>query len=319
MLQFENALAFAQAEIGIISAGAADAIKIAMTDVKLGMQRLAHGISRDGMAVPELVRQLRAAVGDVHGMHLHFGSTSQDVIDSSLNMRAKQAFAIFDFRLDATAKNLLQLSAQFGNNGLMAHTRMQRALPIKVQNRIDDWLHGLNEARAKAAVCQFPVQFGGPVGTLSQFGDKGQAIKAALARRLNLDYVEQNWHSERGVVVSIADACAHITGALGKLGIDACLMAQSERAEITLTGSGTSSAMHHKQNPVKAEALVTLARFNATLISGMHQSMVHEQERSGAAWTLEWMLLPQMIVAAGAATRTANELLDSITGMGDRS
>ena len=92
-------------------------------------------------------------------------------------------------------------------------------------------------------------------------------------------------------------------------------MAQ-DGGEIVLSGGGASSAMAHKQNPVSAEALVTLARFNATALAGLHQSLVHEQERSGSAWTLEWMLLPQMAVAAGSATRLAGSVVRSIEDMG---
>jgi 3-carboxy-cis,cis-muconate cycloisomerase len=100
---------------------------------------------------------------------------------------------------------------------------------------------------------------------------------------------------------------------LGKLGQDIALLAQSEVGEVRLSSGGGSSAMPHKVNPVGAETLVALARFNATLVAGMHQSLVHENERSGAAWTLEWMLLPQMAVAAGAALRTADALLRSVS------
>ena len=90
-------------------------------------------------------------------------------------------------------------------------------------------------------------------------------------------------------------------------------MAQSEIAEVKLASGGGSSAMPHKVNPVGAEILVTLARFNATLVAGMHQSLVHENERSGSAWTLEWLLLPQMIVATGAALRTADALVGALS------
>ena len=316
MLNFETALAVAQADAGFIPAAAAQVIAKSISGFKPNLQQLAIGIKRDGMVVPELIRQLRRAIGEVHADHLHFGATSQDLIDTSLSLRAKRAFVLFHARLNMITNSLVKLGTRFGSNGLMGRTRMQRAVPINVQNRIDDWLQGVNQAQAKAALCRFPIQFGGPVGTLAEFGNRGQALKAAVAKQLNMDCAPQNWHSARGIIVVMAEACSHITGILGKLGIDVCLMAQNELAEIALEDSGTSSAMHHKRNPVKAEALVTLARFNATLISGMHQALVHEQERSGAAWALEWMILPQMIVAAGAATRTANELLGSITAMG---
>jgi 3-carboxy-cis,cis-muconate cycloisomerase len=160
------------------------------------------------------------------------------------------------------------------------------------------------------------LQFGGPIGVLNEFGDQAQALKSEMSECLVLEARPQNWHSNRAPIVALANACSLITGVLGKMGADCCLMAQNELAEIELSSGGTSSAMHHKKNPVQAEALVTLARFNATLVSGLHQSLVHEQERSGAAWTLEWVLLPQMILAAGASTRISGELVDSITAMG---
>jgi 3-carboxy-cis,cis-muconate cycloisomerase len=134
-----------------------------------------------------------------------------------------------------------------------------------------------------------------------------------MAQRLNLGLVPRARHSERDGQVELADWLSLVTGSLGKIGADVALAAQSEVGEIRLKSGGGSSAMPHKVNPVGAEALVTLARFNATLVSGMHQALVHENERSGVAWTLEWMLLPQMAVAAGASLRTAIGLLHQIS------
>ncbi|TIW46444.1 MAG: 3-carboxy-cis,cis-muconate cycloisomerase, partial [Mesorhizobium sp.] len=102
---------------------------------------------------------------------------------------------------------------------------------------------------------------------------------------------------------------------LGKFGHDIALMGQAG-TDIKLSAGGGSSAMPHKQNPVKAEALVALARFNATQLAGMHQALVHEQERSGAAWTLEWLILPQMVVATAGALRLAAELAGQIESLG---
>jgi 3-carboxy-cis,cis-muconate cycloisomerase len=158
------------------------------------------------------------------------------------------------------------------------------------------------------------VQFGGAAGTLEKLGDKGPAVRAALAAKLGLGDAPQ-WHSQRDALAEFASLLSLITGSLGKFGQDVALMAQAG-SEITLSGGGGSSAMPHKQNPVKAEALVALARFNATQLSGMHQALVHEQERSGAAWTLEWLLLPQMAVATAAALRLAAELAGQIESLG---
>jgi 3-carboxy-cis,cis-muconate cycloisomerase len=133
-----------------------------------------------------------------------------------------------------------------------------------------------------------------------------------MADALGLAAVPHPRHSERDGVVVLADWLSLVTGGLGKMGADIALMAQSEVGEIRIKSGGGSSAMPHKVNPVGAEILVTLARFNATLVSGIHQALVHENERSGSAWTLEWMLLPQMAVAVGAALRTAGALLRQV-------
>jgi 3-carboxy-cis,cis-muconate cycloisomerase len=156
------------------------------------------------------------------------------------------------------------------------------------------------------------LHFGGAVGSLDKLGDKGVGVARRLATKLGLRAILRARHSERDGQAALASWLSLVTGALGKMGQDIALMAQTEMGEIRLaSGGGGSSALPHKVNPVGAEMLVTLARFNATMVSGMHQSLVHENERSGAAWTLEWMLLPQMVVATGAATRTAKALLES--------
>ena len=139
-------------------------------------------------------------------------------------------------------------------------------------------------------------------------------MRAALADQLGLADAAQ-WQSQREGMLALAGLLAAITGSLGKAGQDIALMAD-RGGEIALSGGGGSSAMPHKQNPVAAEALVTLARFTAVQLGGMGQAVVHEQERSGAAWTLEWLLLPQMAVATGAALRLAGTLFASIENMG---
>ncbi|TIW68692.1 MAG: 3-carboxy-cis,cis-muconate cycloisomerase, partial [Mesorhizobium sp.] len=158
------------------------------------------------------------------------------------------------------------------------------------------------------------VQFGGAAGTLDRLGDKAAPVRAALAAKLGLGDAAQ-WHSQRDALADFAGWLSLVTGSLGKFGQDIALMAQGGM-DIKLSAGGGSSAMPHKQNPVKAEALVALARFNATQLAGMHQALVHEQERSGAAWTLEWLILPQMVVATAGALRLAAELAGQIESLG---
>ena len=142
----------------------------------------------------------------------------------------------------------------------------------------------------------------------SSFGSKGDLVAKFLAQKLDLG-LAPSWHSGRDPIVAFGSLLSLISGSLGKIGADVALLAQNEVGAITLAGGGGSSAMAHKSNPVKAEVLVSLARFNAGLAGALHQALVHENERSGAAWTLEWLVLPQMLAATGAGLRLAREML----------
>ena len=156
------------------------------------------------------------------------------------------------------------------------------------------------------------IQFGGAVGVRGGLEGRGDAIAADLARLLELNN-GPCWQVERDCLAEFAGWLSLVSGALGKIGQDVAILAQNEISEVKLAGGGASSAMAHKSNPVGAEILVTLARFNATLLAAQHQSLIHENERSGAAWTLEWMTLPRMAVATGAGLRLAKALIASLT------
>lgn len=315
MLRFEVALAEVQASLAIIPAAAAEAITTAGTNFRPDMAELAAGTRRDGMVVPAWVDALRRHVGEPHGPHVHFGSTSQDVLDTSLVLRLRPVLDILAARLTAIEARLDDLARNHGRQPTMARTRMQRALPIAWGDRIAAWRaplarhkNRLTELRPRLLI----LQFGGPVGTLDKFGNQGPALAAALGEALDLPAPDLCWHSARDNLAELAGWLSMLTGSLGKIGQDVAMLAQNEIGEVTMPGGGKSSAMHHKNNPVAAEILVTLARFNATQLSAMHQALVHEQERSGAAWTLEWMILPQMAAATGAALTHGMALLEKM-------
>ena len=319
MVRFEVALAQAGASHGVIPAEAAQAIIKTLEGFEPDVRAIGMATARDGVVVPELVRQMRSAIGEPHSAHLHFGATSQDLIDTSLIMRIKGLCDLLESRLVQAESELERLEAAFGNNALMARTRMQAAIPVTVADRIAAWQQPLSGHRARLAELRprlLCLQFGGAAGTLDKLHDKAVPVAGELAKLLGLNAPVRNWQTDRSAIAEFANWLSLVTGALGKIGQDMALMAQNGIDEIALSATGTSSAMPHKQNPVLAETLVTLARFNATQLAGMHHALVHEQERSGAAWTLEWMLLPQMCVAAGAATRNAIALLGAIERIG---
>ncbi|TIP05352.1 MAG: 3-carboxy-cis,cis-muconate cycloisomerase [Mesorhizobium sp.] len=317
MLTFERALAEAEAEHGVIPRDAAAAIVKALASFRPDTAKLRAGVARDGVVVPELVGQVKAAVGAPHDASVHFGATSQDVVDTSLVLRLRQAIDHIGLLLGENVVRLTGLELEFGERQFMAMTRMQPAIPITVTNRTASWRAPLERHQQRLAEISgglLALQFGGAAGTLEKLGDKAAAVRAALAGKLGLTDAPQ-WHSQRDALAEFASWLSLVTGSLGKFGQDVALMAQ-RGAEIKLSGGGGSSAMPHKQNPVKAEALVALARFNAVQVSGMHQALVHEQERSGAGWTLEWLILPQMVVATAAALRLAAELTAQIESLG---
>jgi 3-carboxy-cis,cis-muconate cycloisomerase len=312
MLTFEAMLAKAQASLGLVAEAAAERIALAVAAAAHETPDCASAVARDGVAVPGLISALRARLDPEAAAALHFGATSQDAIDTSLMLRAKPAIAGILRQLEQAQKRLNALNSAYGARPLMGRTRMQRAIPITVGDRLKVWQIGLEKASVKLRGLTFPLQLGGPAGTLEAIGASGPLLREALASLLGLACPEHCWHTQRGAVLEIGDACSQTATTTGKIGADIALMAQNELAEVKLSGGGRSSAMAHKQNPVKAEILVALARFVAALASGLHVAAVHEQERSGTSWTLEWFVLPQMIVAAAAAARQCTELLESI-------
>lgn len=316
MLHFEVALAGAEEAEGLIPAGSAARIGAAADAFSADLVALNEATARDGVVVPGLLAQLRKGLDAEAAKALHFGATSQDVIDTSFAMRAVAVLDLIGERLASVIAHLDRLEARDGSKTVMAHTRMQAAMPVTASRKIASWrgpllrqAERLGDMRAAIGI----LHFGGPVGTLGDLGDKGPAVAKRLAEALGLQLPQGVRHTERDAQAALAGWLASVTGSLGKAGADITLFSQQEMDEIELSRGGGSSAMPHKVNPVGAEMLVTLARFNATLVSGMHQAMVHENERSGAAWTLEWMILPQMLLATAAAIRTADGLFQSIS------
>ena len=318
MLRFWVELAAAEADHGAIPRGAAEAIARAAAGFEPDIERLREGARRDGVTVPDLAAQLRAAVGAAHGAHLHRGATSQDVIDTALTMRLGPVLDLLAARLDGLLASLDALGARWGARPLTATTRMRAALPITVSDRIAAWRGPLARHREALPGLRAEVatlQLAGPVGTLGALGERGPMVRATLAARLGLADPGGSWHTRRERLGALAGWLAGLTGATGKIGLDLGLMAQDGIGAATLSG-GASSSMPHKVNPVDAELLVALARHSATLLGGWHQA-IHENERSGAAWTLEWLVLPPMVEGAGAATLAARRLVASVSAMGE--
>ena len=317
-IAFEVALAEAQAAENLLPTMAAAAIAAAAASFKPDWQALITASQRDGVPVPEFVQQLRHHIGPPHAQALHFAVTSQDLIDTSLMLALQRLNQRFVVQLAELNSSLGKCINQFGTEILRARTRMQPALLITVADRVSQWQQPLVRAADWLTVNRpklESLQFGGPVGDRRALQGRSSAVAARLAASLNLTETGC-WHTDRTQIMEYGSWLARLSGILGKIGQDIVLMAQPELAEITLTNKGRSSAMPHKQNPVQAENLIGLARYNAAQLAGLHQGLIHEQERSGAAWCLEWLILPAMASASAVGLKTGCALIEQISYLG---
>ena len=318
-LQIEIALTKALALSGIISEVSASRICECIAGFEPDHQKLTSSAYTDGLIIPELIRQLRNTIESEYSNDLHLGSTSQDLIDTALTLSLSAHSEILGNRLKYLVTNLSELNTKYGKNNLRAYTRMQYALDIKATTRIGSWLHPLARKLDELPHIRNSIsiiQMGGPVGNRSGFGENSQIITEFIANYLDLREPGTAWHSERDRLVGYANFCTTLTSALGKLGQDVLLMAQM--GEIAMVGGGSSSVMKHKSNPVRAELLVTLARYTAVLQNGMQHAQIHEQERSGSMWTLEWIVLPQICVLVNKSLLIAQTVIEAIEAFGSQ-
>lgn len=314
MVAVETALARIEGRLGIIPAAAAAAIERAAAAFVPDMAALHDGAEASGVPVIALVDQLRAAVGGEAASYIHWGATSQDIIDTALVLRLRRTAEILSGRLDGLIESLADLATRHRGRAMVARTRFQHALPTTFGLEVAGWRAALqrNATRLAELRPRFEVvQFGGAAGTLASLGKDGVAVMEALAAELDLGAPALPWHAHRDALTEFAGWLALVTGALGKIGLDVALHAQSEVGELRVgaDGAGGSSTLAHKVNPVGAEVLVTLSRMNAALVSSAHQALLHAQQRDGSAWQLEWLTLPQMAVSCGAALRQAQDLV----------
>jgi 3-carboxy-cis,cis-muconate cycloisomerase len=310
MIRVERALARAEGACGVIPAEAAWAIDAGLAGVALDPAGLAAGTAGAGVPVPALVSALRGRLPPEAGQWLHWGATSQDIVDTALVLQLDAALAILAARMDGLIETLSAAARRWADLPMAGRTRSQIAAPTTFGLRVARWAQPLIALRGElppihARVAR--VQFGGAVGTNAAIAPHGPAVTAALARELGLA-AGPSWHGDRSALGALAAWCAGSSVALGRMAGDLILMGRSEAGEARAGSGGGSSTMPQKSNPVAAETIVALARYAAYLVPAVQQAGIHAEERDGAAWALEWLALPQIVVATAAALRHANGL-----------
>lgn len=305
MLNFEMALAKVQGELGIIPTEAARVIVENLQDLKIQPEALAEGTLQNGIPTITLLAIAKKSLPAFAQDYLHWGATSQDVMDTAQVLVVQEVIEVLEKRIQELLQNLASLIHNQGGTPMIGRTRTQQAVPILFGQKVATWaspllrhLQRLQELKPRLLV----VQLGGAAGNLSALGTNGLKISEALANELNLRFALP-WHTQRDNFVEFTSWLALLSGSLGKIGADILVMSQTEINEVVenATGGGKSSTMPHKNNPVLSEALVVLARKNAQLAAIQLQAMLHANERDGSAWALEWENLPQMMVNTGTA------------------
>lgn len=314
MLEFEATLAEVEGRLGLIPVQAATEIATVARTLQPDPAKLGAGTAASGHPVGTLLGLLRSRCG-LAGSHVHRGATAQDVVDTALVIQLRKALNGLDKLIQNLIKTLAVSARRYRGAVVAGRTRSQQAVPVSFGLKVAGWLAPLGRHRRRLVELRprvLAVQFGGAAGTLGTLGDRGTDVMAGLAQALDLAVPPTPWHSQRDGLAELAGWLALVTGSLAKMGRDLVLLGQTEVAEASDGSQGASTAMPQKSNPVRSETLVAIGRANAGLLASMHQAMIHEHERDGSAWTLEWMTLPQMTELTAGSLRVGLHVAQAV-------
>ena len=321
MLDFEAALARAEAQAGVVPASAVAPIEAACDAARIDAAALAQAAAGAGNLAIPLVKQLTAAVKAADGeaaRYVHWGATSQDAIDTGFVLQLRDALDWTQERLDALLAALARQAERYQDTVMPGRTWMQHALPVtfglKLAGTLDAllrWRRRLDAVRAGALT----LQFGGAAGTLASLGDDALAVAGLLARELDLAQADTPWHSQRDRLLEVGHWYAGVCGTLGKFAGDFALLMQTEVAEVgepVAEGRGGSSAMPHKRNPVGCAAILTAAQRTPGLMATLYGGQVQQHERALGGWQAEWEVLPELLMLTGGALVQAAQLVEGM-------
>ena len=316
MLDFEAALARAEAKVGIVPAGAAEAIGRCCRARDFDFAQIAMDARAAGNLAIPLVAALTERVGRadaaVRGF-VHWGATSQDVIDTGLVLQLREALRLIEDDLARLANALAGKADVHRATPLPGRTWLQQALPVTLGLKLATSLSAIDRHRARVAALRPRVavlQFGGATGTLASLGTQGLAVEKALAAELGLVIADVPWHTQRDIVCEVATTLGLLAATLGKLGRDIALLAQTEIGEAfepAAPGRGGSSTLPQKRNPVGAAVAIAAATRVPGLVATMLAAAVQEHERGLGNWPAEWDTLPQIVMlTAGSVDAMAH-------------
>jgi 3-carboxy-cis,cis-muconate cycloisomerase len=301
MLEVEVGLARAAADTGLIPTEAATAIAAAVRPEIVEPDALWQSAATAATPVIALVDALRRAVPEPHRAYVHYGATSQDILDSAMMLVAVRSLSAIQADLSAIADQLAHLAATHAGTPLRGRTLMRPAQPTTFGAVVQGWHRAVTAAADGLRSCRPAVQLGGAVGDRSAFGEHGDAVAQALAAYLGLDPAPP-WHTDRTRVAGLAAALGIVAGTLAKLAGDVILLSQDEIGELGERVAGGSSAMPGKRNPARAVLVVACAHRAPGLVTTVLAGLPQELQRAAGRWQAEWPTLTDLLrVVSGAA------------------
>jgi 3-carboxy-cis,cis-muconate cycloisomerase len=312
MLEFESALATAEAAVGVLPVEAAVAIAERCRGELFDFDDLLERGRRSGNPAEPLAQALRDEVGGEAATYVHWGATSQDVMDTASMIVARRALGLVLGELDRVTAGLAALADTHRSTPMAARTLLQQAVPTTFGLKTAGWLVAVLEVRTRLEELRarrLAAQLGGAGGTLAALGEQGADVLRALSAQLELREPDLPWHTNRTRIAELGGALDTCAGVLAKIALDLALLAQTEVGEVREGSDGGSSTMPQKRNPVGS----TLARACAYSVSGhasvLSRAVVQEHERAAGSWHAEWEALSGALAyTGGAAAATAGAI-----------
>jgi 3-carboxy-cis,cis-muconate cycloisomerase len=321
MLDFEAALARAEALVGVIPWSAVAPIAKACRADAFDFAALANAATRSGNLAIPLVKALTSAVakGDAEAArYVHWGATSQDVIDTAAMLTLREGIDALLADLDRAITGFADLARKHRDTPVVGRTWLQHALPMPFGLKLAEYAAALHRSKLRLKRLReetLALQFGGAAGTLAALGDKGLAVAEKLAHELNLSLPDAPWHTHRDRIAEAASVFAILAGTCGKIARDVSLMMQTdvgEAFEPSGEGRGGSSTMPHKRNPVAAASALASSTMAPNLAATIFASQVQEHERSAGPWHAEWPTLPTLMLVTSGALAAAVDMAEGL-------
>ncbi|MCU1649365.1 MAG: 3-carboxy-cis,cis-muconate cycloisomerase, partial [Pseudonocardia sp.] len=310
-LRVEAALATAQGELGVLAREDSAAIVAAATLDNIDAELLWEQARNVGYPILSLVRQIDEALPAARRGHVHYGATTQDIMDSGLAVQ-----------LDAAARRLGELLGDFGDalaelaerhvdTVIAGRTHALHAVPTTFGAKIAGYLgelarhrDRLDAARSRVAV----VSLFGAGGTSAAYGERAAALRARVAELLGLAGADVPWHVARDNIAEFGLVCALLAASCARFAREVVDLSRTEIAEVAEVAGhhrGASSTMPQKINPIGSEAIIGLSATTGALSSALFRIMEAGHERAAGEWQAEWQVLPQLISLSAAALTTA--------------